>query len=203
MMTRVLGRSGIEVSALGMGCWAIGGPFSRTDGTNRTPMGWGQIDDNESIRAIHRAVEFGINLFDTANNYGAGHSERIVGKALAGKRDKVIIGTKFGSIFDEETKTHFDNRTLEATPEFVREACEGSLRRLNTDYIDLYQLHWGSCPPETAEKLLPILEDLVREGKIRWYGWSTDDPERARVFAQGEHCTAIQHRHSLTMPEPR
>jgi aryl-alcohol dehydrogenase-like predicted oxidoreductase len=88
------------VSALGLGCWAIGGPFDRIEGGQRAPMGWGQIDDAESIRAIHRALDLGITFFDTANNYGAGHSERVLGRALAGRRSGVVIATKFGSIFD-------------------------------------------------------------------------------------------------------
>ena len=81
--TRKLGRSGIEVSALGMGCWAIGGPFFEKG----TPLGWGEVDDNESIRAVQRAMELGVNFFDTANVYGAGHSERVLAKALAGKQN--------------------------------------------------------------------------------------------------------------------
>jgi aryl-alcohol dehydrogenase-like predicted oxidoreductase len=171
-----------------MGCWAIGGPFTRTGGL---PMGWGDVDDAESIRAIHAAIDRGVTLFDTANNYGAGHSERVLGQALAGRRDKVRIATKFGSVFDEETRQHFDvdNEIDEA---FIRDALEGSLRRLNTDYIDLYQLHDGSYPVEKAPAVRETLETLVREGKIGAYGWSTDHPDRAEVFAPGAHCVSIQ-----------
>ena len=82
---RKLGRSGVEVSALGMGCWAIGGPFWEKG----TPLGWGEVDDNESIRAIHRAVDLGVNFFDTANVYGAGHSERVLGACFSGMRKKL------------------------------------------------------------------------------------------------------------------
>jgi aryl-alcohol dehydrogenase-like predicted oxidoreductase len=192
-MLRRLGRSGIEVSAVGLGGWAIGGPFDRTDGVSSGPMGWGQVDDAESIRAIHRALELGVTFFDTANNYGAGHSERILGQALGSHRHEVVIATKFGSSFDETSRTHFDNREFPATKDALREACEGSLRRLNADYLDLYQFHAGGYEPEAAAVVRDLLEDLVAEGKIRWYGWSTDDPERSRVFAQGKHCTAIQH----------
>ena len=98
--TRKLGRSGIEISAMGLGCWAIGGPMWRGD----VPVGWGEVDDDESIAAIHRALELGITFFDTANVYGAGHSERVLGQALAGCRDDVVIATKFFSFFDEETR---------------------------------------------------------------------------------------------------
>jgi aryl-alcohol dehydrogenase-like predicted oxidoreductase len=90
---RTLGRSGIKVSALGMGCWAIGGPF--WDG--ETPVGWGKVDDEESIRAVHRALELGVNFFDTADVYGAGHSERVLARALEGRRQEVVVATKFSN----------------------------------------------------------------------------------------------------------
>jgi aryl-alcohol dehydrogenase-like predicted oxidoreductase len=99
-MNRKLGRSGIEISALGMGCWAIGGPFW----SGETPLGWGEVDDNESIRAVHAALDHGVNFFDTANVYGAGHSERVLAKAFAGMRSKVVIATKFNAVFDENTR---------------------------------------------------------------------------------------------------
>ncbi len=184
-MKRMLGRSGIEVSALGLGCWAIGGPFW----AGETPLGWGEVDDNESIRAIHAALDMGINFFDTANVYGAGHSERILGRALAGRRSQVVIATKFNAVFDEKTRQVIG---ADASPEGVRRACEDSLRRLNTDYIDLYQFHDNTYPADQAELVRETLEELVKEGKIRFYGWSTDFPDRAEVFAQGPHCTAIQ-----------
>jgi len=185
--TRVLGRSGIEVSALGMGCWAIGGPFWR----GAAPVGWGEVNDQESMQALERALDMGVTFFDTADVYGCGHSERILGAVLAGQRQDVVIATKFGNVFDEQTKriTGFN-----AEPEFVRRACEASLRRLNTDYIDLYQFHKGDYDVDRADEVLETLERLVEEGKIRAYGWSTDDPERARTFARGEHCAAIQQR---------
>ncbi len=203
-MKRILGRSGIEVSALGMGCWAIGGPNRRTgDGKKFEPMGWGQVDDNESIRAIHAGIDLGVNFFDTANNYGAGHSERVLGKALVGKRDKVVIATKFGSVFDEENKIHFDkDDDFVVTPEFIREACEGSLRRLQTDVIDLYQFHRGRHDEEQALTVRDTLEELVAEGKIRWYGWSTDHPHLAAIFAEGKHCATIQHRLNVLNDAP-
>jgi aryl-alcohol dehydrogenase-like predicted oxidoreductase len=100
MFKRRLGKSEIEVSALGLGCWAIGGPWT-LDGL---PAGWGKVDDGESIRAIHCALDLSVNFFDTAANYGCGHSERILGRAVAGRRDKVIIATKFGYLVDEENK---------------------------------------------------------------------------------------------------
>jgi aryl-alcohol dehydrogenase-like predicted oxidoreductase len=186
MFTRKLGKSGIEVSAMGLGCWAIGGPWE-LDGRQ---VGWSKVDDNESIRAIHRAIDLGINFFDTAACYGAGHSERILGKAVADKRDRVVIATKFGHLVNEEKKT-VTGKTAEVTKN-LRQYCEDSLCRLDTKYIDLYQFHFAEYPLEEAFELKGLLEDLVVEGKIRAYGWSTDHVENARMFAEGEHCAAIQ-----------
>lgn len=189
------------VSGLGLGCWAIGGAHWAADSENRYPMGYGEADDAESVRAIHRAIDLGVTFFDTANNYGAGHSERVLGEALKGRRDGIVIATKFGTVFDEASKTSYRDRNMPDYPAaFIREACESSLRRLQIDCIDLYQLHWGSAPVELAEQAMITLEELVAEGKIRWYGWSTDDPDRARVIARGRHCTAIQHKISILSP---
>jgi aryl-alcohol dehydrogenase-like predicted oxidoreductase len=185
MNNRNLGRSGIQVSALGMGCWAIGGPFW----SGVTPLGWGQVDDSESIRAIQRAMELGVTFFDTANVYGAGHSERVLGRGIAGHRSQVVIATKFNGVFDEATRQVTGSDT---SPGGIRAACEHSLRRLNTDFIDLYQFHDNGYPVELAGHVRDTLEELVKAGKIRAYGWSTDFPDRAEFFAQGEHCAAIQ-----------
>jgi aryl-alcohol dehydrogenase-like predicted oxidoreductase len=191
MLKRRLGHSNLEVSAMGLGCWAIGGPWDWLEADGSTnPVGWGQVDDAESIRAIHYALDAGINFFDTAANYGCGHSEQILSQALADRRDKVIIATKFGYIVDEEKRLVAETENV--VPR-IRQECEDSLRRLKTDYIDLYQFHVGNFAPEKATEVTDVLETLVDDGKIRWYGWSTDKPEGARVFAQGEHCTAIQH----------
>jgi aryl-alcohol dehydrogenase-like predicted oxidoreductase len=191
MFKRRLGRSDLEVSGMGLGCWAIGGPWDwlEADGSIG-PVGWGQVDDAESIRAIHYGLDAGINFFDTAANYGCGHSERILSQAIAGRRDKVIVATKFGYLVNEEKRIVTET---EDVVNRIREECESSLRNLKTDYIDLYQFHWGEYPAEKAVEVRDVLEKLVEEGKIRWYGWSTDNPEGARVFAQGSHCTAIQH----------
>lgn len=190
-MTRTLGRSEIKVSALGMGCWAIGGPFSAPD----VACGYGYIDDEESSRAIRRALELGVTFFDTADVYGCGHSEHILGQTLGKQRQQVLIATKFGNQFDEATRMITGG--LDDPQTHVRRACEDSLRRLQTDYIDLYQLHMGDYDLERALEVREILEQLVEEGKIRFYGWSTDDAERARLFAQGEHCIAIQTQFNL------
>ncbi len=184
-MKRTLGRSGIEISALGMGCWAIGGPFW----SGETPQGWGKVDDEESIRAIRAALDLGITFFDTANVYGAGHSERVLARAIAGRRAQVVIATKFNAVFDETTRQVTGS---DSSPEGIRRACEESLRRLDTDYIDLYQFHDNGFPAARAAPVRETLEALAGEGKIRAYGWSTDFPDRAEVFAQGPKCAAVQ-----------
>jgi aryl-alcohol dehydrogenase-like predicted oxidoreductase len=184
-MTRQLGRSGITVSALGMGCWAIGGKMYY-EGLNDS---WGHVDDAESVRAIRRAIDLGVNFFDTSDVYGIGHSEEILAQGLQGQRDQVVIATKFGFTYDEPTK-HITGTNL--TPTYIRQACEASLRRLETEYIDLYQLHCGA----TAEELLAVLDtldQLCTEGKIRGYGWSTGDAVLARHFAERPNCIAMQH----------
>lgn len=184
-MKRILGRSGIEISALGMGCWAIGGPFF----SGETPQGWGQVDDAESTRAIHAGLDHGVTFFDTANVYGAGHSERVLGAALGSKRSHVVIATKFNAVFDEATRQVTGS---DSSPAGIRKACEDSLKRLGTDYIDLYQFHDNGFPAKDAQPVRDTLEELVRAGKIRAYGWSTDFVESAAFFAGGEKCTSIQ-----------
>nr|WP_091446270.1 aldo/keto reductase [Micromonospora yangpuensis] len=196
MSTRTLGRSGIEVSALGMGCWAIAGPWS--EGT--TPLGWGAVDDTESIRAVRRALELGVTLFDTADTYGAGHGERLLGQALGRQRDEAVIATKWGHTFDERARQATGR---DATPAYLRRAVRESLRRLGTDRIDLYQLHLADLPVPRAQALIGELEELVSEGLIRAYGWSTDRADRAAVFGQeAPHAAAVQHALSVLRDAP-
>jgi aryl-alcohol dehydrogenase-like predicted oxidoreductase len=186
MFHRALGsRSGVEVSALGLGCWAIGGPFT-FDGR---PAGWGEVDDDESIRAIRRALDLGVTLFDTADVYGTGHSERVLGRALAGRRDEVVISTKFGLRFDEETRSGAGD---DLSPAYIRRACDASLRRLATDRIDLYLVHGGLEGPTDVPPLVEVLEELVAAGKIRFYGTSVEDLEVVRAFADAPHAVAVQ-----------
>jgi aryl-alcohol dehydrogenase-like predicted oxidoreductase len=200
-LTRKLGRSGIDVSAVGLGCWAIGGPLWYQSGEKRIALSYGQVNDKDSIRAIHRALDVGLNFFDTADAYGAGHSERILGKALKGSRDDVVIATKFGGLFDEDTKTWLGDPEL-IQPETIRKACEASLNRLNTDYIDLYLFHCKEYDANRAGDLLPVLETLVDDGIIRSYGWSTPYPNRAQAFIEGSHCTAIEYNYNIFERNP-
>jgi aryl-alcohol dehydrogenase-like predicted oxidoreductase len=188
-MTRTLGAKGPTISAIGIGCWAIGGVANKPDGKQH---GWGGVEDQESIRAVHAALDLGVTFLDTADVYGAGHSENLLGEALKGKRGKLVLATKFSKIFEEGTRTRIDDTNV--SPDYIRSACDASLRRLKTDYIDLYQLHEGSLDPGLAPGIIEVLEELVKAGKIRAYGWSTDDPASAEAFAKGPHCTAIQQR---------
>ncbi|MFG2433240.1 aldo/keto reductase [Streptomyces sp. NPDC048508] len=193
---RTLGSSGIEVSALGFGCWAIGGEWATPDGQ---PLGWGAVDDEESVRAVRRALDLGVTFFDTADAYGAGHSERVLARALGKRRADVVLATKWGNVIDE------DHRLLtgaDDSPAYARRALTASLRRLDTDWIDLYQLHLSDAEPDRAAELRDTCEEFVREGLVRSYAWSTDDPERAAVFAEGEHCAAVQHRLNILQDAP-
>lgn len=190
-MKRVLGRSGIEVPAVGMGCWAIGGPWSMAG----AQAGWGVVDDAESTRAIHAALELGAGFFDTAANYGAGHSERIVGRALEGRRDQAVIATKVGHKVDEAGKKVDLYGTTEAESDVaphLRADLESSLRRLQTDYVDVYLLHAWGLSIERALEARDIFEDLVKEGKIRTYGWSTDRTDAIAAFSTRSGCGVLE-----------
>ncbi|MEU9914726.1 aldo/keto reductase [Streptomyces sp. NPDC051001] len=193
---RTLGRSGIEVSPLGFGCWAIGGEWTDLSGH---PLGWGKVDDDESVRAIRRALDLGVTFFDTADVYGTGHSERILGRALGKRRADVVVATKWGNLFDEDTRVLKGEDT---TSDYAREALTASLTRLGTDYVDLYQLHISHAHPDQGARLRDLCEEFVREGLIRAYAWSTDDPARAAVFAGGEHCAAVQHALNVMQDAP-
>jgi thioester reductase-like protein len=156
-----LGNSDLYLSAIGLGTWAIGG--------DAHSYGWGSQDDKESIATIHRALELGINWLDTAPVYGLGHSEEIIGKAIAGKRDKVIISTKCGTLWNDRKRIY--NRLTEDS---IRSEAEASLKRLKTDVIDLYQIH-VPFPDEDIEEAWRVLAELKKEGKIRYAGVSNFD----------------------------
>ena len=197
-MQRALGHSGIQVSAMGIGCWAIGGPWTFGD----MQAGWGEVDDDESIQAVHAALDHGVTFFDTAANYGTGHSERILARAFAGRRDQVVIATKFGYHVHDGQRAVTDYEGATAVVDNLEADCEASLKRLDTDYIDLYQFHINEYDPEQAGAVRDKLEELVVAGKIRFYGWSTDNPEGARVFAQGQHCVSIQNNMNVIHDDP-
>ena len=190
-MKRRLGRSGIEVSAVGMGCWAIGGPWNFLS----SPAGWSVVDDAESVRAVHAAIELGAIFFDTAANYGCGHSERILGQAVKGKRDQVVIATKFGYEVDEVNKNvnpYGEKEEDSDVAAHLRRDIEASLKRLDTDYVDVYQLHVWGLSIERALQARDVLEELVQEGKVRTYGWSTDRPDAVEAFSTSPNCGVVQ-----------
>jgi aryl-alcohol dehydrogenase-like predicted oxidoreductase len=186
---RPLGARGPETSALGMGTWAIGGPWT-FDGR---AAGWGDVDDAVSIAAVHAAVAGGVRLFDSADIYGAGHSERVLGQALAqlpaDSRDEIVVATKFGHVIDERTRT---GGGTDVTPDAVRRACRASLRRLGVEAIDLYQLHGGISTAAEADDVIATLESLTDEGLVRWYGTSVDAVEVVDAFARAPHTVAVQ-----------
>ncbi len=184
-----------DLGKLGFGTWAMGGPFTYAG----QPVGWGPTDDEESLKALRRGFDLGVRLVDTADVYGCGHSETLVGQAFADVRDEVVIATKWGDEFDPATR---ELTGYNGTVPYLRRAVEGSLRRLGTDRIDLYQLHLGDLALDEAALLRDECEALVAEGKILSYGWSTDDPERARFFAQGEHGVAAQADINVLMDTP-
>lgn len=193
---RILGKSGIEVSPMGMGCWAVGGPWTLTN----SPAGWSGVDDAESLRAIQRAFDLGVNFYDTAANYGAGHSERLLAQAFKGRRDQVVIATKFGYQVDEAAKSvwHYDeDAETSNVASRLRADLESSLRRLDTDYIDVYQLHVWGLSIERALEARELLEEFVKEGKIRTYGWSTDRTDAVRAFSTSPNCGVVQQQLSV------
>jgi methylglyoxal reductase len=162
MRYRRLGRSGIEASVVAFGAWAIGGWW------------WGGTDDVAAISAIRRALELGIDFIDTAPAYGLGHSEEVVGQAIEGRRDQVILATKCGLVWHTDKGRHFFDQSGKAIHRYlgagsVRYELEQSLRRLRTDYVDLYQTHWQDPTTPIAETMGTLLE-LKQEGKIRAIG---------------------------------
>ncbi len=176
MQYRTLGRTGKKVSALGFGCWAIGG------------NSYGPTNDRESLEAIRFAFDSGIGFYDTADIYGEGHSEQLLGEVFkeSSKRLKVFIATKVGwDFYHGGTKKNF-------SPEYVRYACAESLKRLHTDYIDLYQLHNPSEEDIHQAGLYDVLDELKKEGKILHYGTSVHTMEEAQATIQNGKPDTLQ-----------
>jgi aryl-alcohol dehydrogenase-like predicted oxidoreductase len=174
-----------SVPALGIGTWALGGDW-KFDGE---PAGWGAVDDEESVAAVRAAHDGGVRFVDTADVYGCGHAERVVGRAIAPFRDDVLLATKVGLVFDETARTGSGSDLSAA---HIRRACEESLRRLGVDHIDVYQIHPGGAGAEQAHEVVGAFEDLVAAGKIRAYGTSATDPDVIAVVAAGGHAVAVQ-----------
>jgi aryl-alcohol dehydrogenase-like predicted oxidoreductase len=183
-----------QVPRIGFGCWAIGGPFFM-DGR---PDGWGDVDDRESLGALALAHELGARLFDTSDAYGTGHSEELLGRAFAHRQD-VVIATKFGFTYD---RTRRELTGTDVTPAYARQACAASLKRLRRETINLFQIHVGEMSESEADALGETLERLVEEGRIRAWGWSTDNADAAKRMLKYPHFRAVQQELSLFHGSP-
>jgi aryl-alcohol dehydrogenase-like predicted oxidoreductase len=185
MQSRKLGRSGLTVSALGLGCMGMSEFY-------------GPRDDNESVATIHRALDLGINFLDTADVYGPFTNEELVGRAIRGRRDKIVLATKFGIVRDPNDP---NSRGMNGKPEYVRQACEASLRRLGVDTIDLYYQHRVD-PNTPIEETVGAMAQLIKEGKVRFLGLSEAGARTLRRAVKIHPISALQTEYSLWTRDP-
>jgi aryl-alcohol dehydrogenase-like predicted oxidoreductase len=179
MEMRKLGRSGLAVSALGLGCMSMSNVY-------------GPANEDEAIATIHRALELGINFLDTADVYGAGHNEQLLARAIKGKRDKIVLASKFGNRFDADGKW----LPVIGTPDYVRSSCDASLKRLGIEVIDLYYQHRVD-PNTPVEDTVGAMADLVRQGKVRYLGLSEAAAQTIRRAHAVHPISALQSEYSL------
>ncbi|HEX4921997.1 MAG TPA: aldo/keto reductase [Candidatus Bathyarchaeia archaeon] len=178
MKYRTLGRKGLRISEVGFGAWAIGG--------NAFGNSYGPTDDKTSLSAIKKALDLGCNFFDTADAYGHGHSEQLIGEAIEGRRDEVVIATKAGADF------YHDPPRMDFNPDYLSFALAKSCERLRTDYVDLYQLHNPPIQLLRNGKIFQGLEKLKQENRIRHYGVSIHDPQEGILAIKNGQPAAIQ-----------
>ncbi len=182
---RCLGAQGLQTSAIGLGCMGMSEFY-------------GPSNEKESVATIHRALELGITMLDTADMYGPFKNEELVGRAIKGKRDRVIIATKFGNVRDPNDPT---KRSISGRPEYVRQACEGSLKRLNVETIDLYYQHRVD-PNTPIEETVGAMADLVKQGKVRYLGLSEAAVATIRRAHKVHPISAVQTEYSLWSRDP-
>ena len=188
MQTSLLGNSDMRITRFGFGAWAAGGAWQ---------YGWSTQDDSDSIGAIHRALELGINWIDTAAVYGLGHSEEVVAEALAAwAGPKPYVFTKCGMIWNESREVDYSLRAAS-----IRRECENSLRRLKTDLIDLYQIHWPADNVSETQEGWAALAALQKEGKVRWIGASNFSREELQAAQLIAPITSLQPPYSLIRRE--
>ena len=188
MQRKLLGNSDLSITRVGFGAWAIGGDWQ---------FGWGQQDDTESVAAIHRALELGVNWIDTAAIYGLGHSEEIVARALSTwKNSRPYIFTKCGMVWNDKGEVGYSLRA-----ESVRRECEASLKRLKADVIDLYQIHWTADDLNETIEGWQTLAALQKEGKVRWIGVSNARVEEMEKLQKLTRITSLQPPYSLIRRE--
>jgi aryl-alcohol dehydrogenase-like predicted oxidoreductase len=188
MRKRRLGTTDLEITRVGLGSWAIGG--------GGWAYAWGPQDDAESISTIHRALELGVNWIDTAAVYGLGHAEEVVGRALAGRRDKCVVATKCGRLWQSGDRNIYSRLSASS----VRAELEASLRRLGTDYIDLYQIHWPT-PEEEMEEGWAEIARHVKAGKVRYAGVSNFSVEQLERAAEIHPVASLQPPYSMLRRE--
>src|SRR5215471_7527812 len=184
MKTKKLGNSDLAITSIGFGAWAAGGDWQ---------FGWGAQDDTQSVGAIHRALELGVNWIDTAPSYGLGHSEEVVARALRDwKGTRPYVFTKCGMVWNQQGKIDYSLHK-----ESLRRECEASLRRLKTDVIDLYQVHWTADDLNETIEGWQTLASLQKEGKVRWIGLSNASVEEMVKLQPIGPITSLQPPYSL------